>query len=311
MLTLDRFIPVPRARRRALARANHTPARRRASTKRIACIRTLLMALCGIGVAAAAGWLLAGGPVPSIRMLFGQVEPAAAESVAGGAPVHLDSTPSGAVVRIDGTSRGQTPLDTRLSPGQHTLNLDQPDSLAEQQTVDVADGGASVHIDLWQRRPQVVPLRPVYPGASLRDVAFLNDGQLLLSVATPTQAASSTAATELWRMDPATGQLGRLGVPGLQIAPSMMAVAPDDDQVAYVVPGSSAATTASGWSTTSNKPSSGATLQPSQPESIWVAPLEASQSPRHVYDLPSMAAPSLRPGSPEHIVELVWTPDGT
>src|SRR5207245_7878226 len=111
-------------------------------------------------------------------------------------------------------------------------------------------------------------------------------GRLVLSVAMPTQAAASTASTELWRMDPDTGQLSRLNVPGLQIAPSIMAVAPGDDQVAYVVPGSSATTTASGWST-SNNPSTGAKPQASRPESIWLAPLVGSQPPRHVFDLPS------------------------
>jgi len=266
------------------------------------------MALCGIGIAAAAGWLVAGGSVPPVQPFLGQAEPAADNSD-GRAPVHLDSAPSAAMVSVDGRSRGQTPLATWLTPGQHTLSLDQPDSLAEQQSIDVADSGASVHMDLWQRRPQVVPVRPVYPGASLRDVAFLNDGQLMLSVGMPTQAAASIASTELWRMDPATGQLSRLKVPGLQIAPSVMAVAPDDDQVAYVVPGSSATTTASGWSITSNNPSSGATPQASRPESIWLAPLDPSQPPRHVFDLPSIAAPSLETGSPEHVVELLWTPD--
>ena len=267
------------------------------------------MALCGIGIAAAAGWLVAGGSVPPVQPFLGQVDSAAADGLVGGAPVHLDSAPSGAMVRVDGRSRGQTPLATWLTPGQHTLSLDQPDSLAEQQSIDVADSGASVHMDLWQRRPQVVPVRPVYPGASLRDVAFLNDGQLMLSVGMPTQAAASIASTELWRMDPATGQLSRLKVPGLQIAPSVMAVAPDDDQLAYVVPGSSATTTASGWSTTSNNPSTGAAPQASRPESIWLAPLDGSQPPRHVFDLPLVAAPSLETGSPEHVVELLWTPD--
>ncbi len=129
------------------------------------------MALCGIGIAAAAGWLVAGGSVPPVQPFLGQAQPAADNSD-GHAPVHLDSAPSAAMVSVDGRSRGQTPLDTWLTPGQHTLSLDQPDSLAEQQTIDVADSGASVHIDLWQRQPQVVPVRPVYPGASLRDVAF-------------------------------------------------------------------------------------------------------------------------------------------
>ena len=109
MLALDRFIRLPGARRRALARASNWPDRhrRRSPIKRIARVRTLLPALCVIGVAAVAGWLLAGGSLPSAIALFGQLEPAAVETSAGGAPVHLDSTPSGASVRIDGTSHGR------------------------------------------------------------------------------------------------------------------------------------------------------------------------------------------------------------
>ena len=291
MLVISRVIHVDRARRRAVGRANDAPARHRTSVRCIAYLRTVLMVVCGLGSAAAAGWVLAGGSLPPVQPLGGHAELVAADTSDGRAPVHLDSTPRGAAVRIDGTSSGQTPLDTWLSPGQHTLGLEQANSLAEQQTIDVADGGSSVHIDLWQRQPQVVPVRPVYPGAFLKEAAFLNDGQLVVSVAMPDQAATSSASTQLWRMDPSTGHFSRVDVPGLQTAPIVMALAPDGDQLAYVLPGSSATTTASGWSTTSANPPSGAASQTSRPESIWLAPLDASQPPRHVFYLPSLAAP--------------------
>ena len=128
-------------------------------------------------MAAVAGWLLAGGSLPSTEALFGQREQAAGDRAAGDAPVHLDSTPSDATVRIDGAARGKTPLDTWLSPGQHALIFQHPDTLDDDQTLPVAETGAHVEVALWRRRPEVVPVRSVYPGASLVDARFLNDGQ--------------------------------------------------------------------------------------------------------------------------------------
>jgi hypothetical protein len=205
--------------------------------------------LFGVTVAGVSGWLLGGGNMPSAQMFFGQPAPIAQDSSASGAPVHLDSTPSGAAVGIDGTSRGKTPLDTHLEPGLHALSMEQPESLAETQTVEVAETGASVHVDLWRRLPEVVPLRPVYPGASLIDAYFLNDGQLALAVGVPAQAGASGPNTEVWRLDPATGQLSQVDLPGLAPRPSVEALSPDGGQVAYVVPGSFSATSGAGWST--------------------------------------------------------------
>src|SRR5713101_7816228 len=77
---------------------------------------------------ATAGWMLAGGSLPSSQFLFGQAQPPVVESSAG-ASVHVDSSPAGAQLHIDGENFGRTPLDVRLSPGQHTLSLQRPDAL--------------------------------------------------------------------------------------------------------------------------------------------------------------------------------------
>ena len=137
MFVLNRFIPTVGSRCRVLATGGHRPTGRRAPTRRIERVRVMLPAICGIGIAAVAGWLLAGSP-PSTQMLFGQLVPAKPESAAGGAPVHIESTPQDAAVRIDGTARGKTPLDIHLEPGQHALSLEQSDSLADQRTIEVA-----------------------------------------------------------------------------------------------------------------------------------------------------------------------------
>src|SRR5207253_345089 len=108
--------------------------------------------LCGIGVAAGAGWMLAGGGLPWAEVIFGQPDPAALTS-SGGAPVHVDSNPSGARVRIDGTTYGKTPVDLRLSSGQHTLSLQHPDALDDERIIQVPETGVNVDIGLWRRRP--------------------------------------------------------------------------------------------------------------------------------------------------------------
>jgi hypothetical protein len=170
-------------------------------------IRAVLLALFGVGIAAVAGWMLAGGTLPSADTLVGQPDPAALESSAGGILIHLGSTPSGAAVRIDGTPRGKTPLDISLAPGQHSLSLQHPEALDIEQPLQVAEGGASVDIGLWRRRPDVVLLRPAYPGASLVDARFLDDGQVALLVDSPSQSRATHTSRELWRLDPATAQL--------------------------------------------------------------------------------------------------------
>ena len=309
MLALDRFIRLPGARRRALARASNWPARhrRRSPNRRIARVRTLLPALCGIGVAAVAGWLLAGGSLPSARTLVGQLEPAAVETSAGGAPVHLDSTPSGASVRIDGTSRGKTPLDTWLSPGQHSLTLQHPDALDDDQPLQVADSGARVDVALWRRRPDVLPLRPVYPGASLVDARFLDDGQVALLVDTPARSGATGTSRELWRLNPATTQLTRVSLPG-NGPTSTVVLAPDEEQVAYVTPGSASNLSASLWPVNGNTPAR--PQDETHAEAVSLAPLDGSQPPRRVFELPFASEPGAA-NNPERIVDLMWTPDGS
>ena len=114
----------------------------------------------------------------------------------------------------------------------------------------------------------------------------------------------------LWLLDPATGQLARLDVPGLDATASSMVLAPAGDQLAYVTPGSSAPVTATGWSTGGSP--SNATPEKTQLESVWLASLDGSRPPQRIFQLPSPSpsAPATTT-DPEHIVDLVWTPDGS
>src|SRR5919199_3936337 len=122
-------------------------------------------------------------------------------------------TPSRAQVSIDGARVGWTPLDVRLSPGQHALSVQHPDALDQDQTLAIAESGANVSITLWRRRPDVVPLRPVYPGASLVDARFLDDGQVALLISLPAQPGSTGTTRELWRLDPPPRQPSRVAIP--------------------------------------------------------------------------------------------------
>jgi hypothetical protein len=115
---------------------------------------------------------------------------------------------------------------------------------------------------------------------------------------------------ELWRLDPDTGQLSQVNVPGLAAPSPLMALSPNDDQLAYLVPGASSATTVTGWSIAAGA-SNSSTPQASRPESVWVASMDGTHPPRHVFDLPTAAGPSLASTSPERVVEIVWTPAGS
>jgi hypothetical protein len=316
VFAVDRFIPVPR-RRLVPRRTFGSPRRRRWLARRhFERMRAVLPAACAIGIAAVAGWMLAGVGVgvgvgenlPFSEILFSRPASVATDS-ADGAPVHIDTSPAGAQVRIDGSGAVKTPLDVRLEPGQHVLRLQHPDALDDERILQVADTGATLDVALWRKRPDVVAIRPVYPGASLLDARFLNDGQVALLVGLPSQSGTLTPKRELWLLDPSTGRLARPDIAGMDFTASIMVLAPGGDQVAYVTPGSSAAVTVTGWSTAAS--TGNATPRTTQPESVWLASLDGSRPPRRIFDLPSTS-----PGAPattidpERIVDLVWMPDG-
>ena len=59
--------------------------------------------------------------------------------------------------------------------------------------------------------------------------------------------------------------------------------------------------------------SSAGAVPQTQPESVWLAPLDGSQPTLRVFALPSARTPAASSlgSEPEHIVDLVWTPDGS
>ena len=310
MLTLDRFWINRAVRRRTRAQPPRWSVRRRSPDRRLYHLRLVLPGLCGVGIAAAVGWMLAGGSVPSSEIWSGQ--PALLVDGARGAPIHMDSSPAGAQIHIDGSSAGKTPLDLHLEPGQHTLSLQHPDALDDERTLQVGATGATVAVDLWRRRPAVLALRPVYPGASLLDARFLKDGRVALLVGLPSQLypGAQPASREVWLLDPVAGQPTRVGLPGMATPATTMVLAPDGDQVAYVMPGSAAPVTATGWSMAGS--AANATSQKTQPESVWLASLDGGWPPRRIFELPPANTPATSvEAAAEHIVDLVWTPDAS
>ncbi len=313
MLILDRFSLNRVMRRQARAQKPRWSVRRRSPDRRLERLRLLVLAVCGIGIAATAGWMLAGGVVgvgenlPPSEILFGQSEPAAVTS-SRGTPIHIASSPVGAQVRIDGATAGKTPLDVRLESGQHTLSLRHSEALDDERTLQVGDTATNVEVDLWRRRADVVPIRPVYPGASLLDARFLDDGQVALVVGLPPQSGTLNAKRELWLLAPATGRLARLEIPGVDSAALSIVLAPEGDQVAYVMPGSTAPFTVAGWSMGGT--ATNASSEQTRPESVWLASLDGSWPPRRIFELPSTSTPAV-PADAERIVDLAWTPDGS
>jgi hypothetical protein len=255
----------------------------------------------------AACWIALGGDFAGLPwQLPFAAEQADAAGPADGVPVRIDSTPAGAEVLVDGVRRGRAPMLLPLSSGSHNLLLRQPESIDAPLPLDVQAEGASVSVSLWRRKPDVVPLRPVYPGASLGDARFLADGTLATTVTTgPSSSANTSGPTrELWHLDPATVNLTHLssGSPSEAVV-SVVALAPDGRQVAYATGGST--TSVSPWPTSSSESYSEAAG--AAPPSVRVSNSDSSNSQ-------TVFAIDRGPRSPatdtEHITGVVWTPNG-
>ena len=176
--------------------------------------------------AAVAAWILAGGNQVGLPAPLSDWLPPTTPidaGVEGSAPVHVESTPSGAEVRIDGIRRGQTPASLGLSPGSHVLTLRHPNAIGAVRSIDVPAEGTDLTVSLWRRQPDILPLRPVYPGANLVDARFLADGTVALSVSLP--GGSSAAQPHLHAssgssiQSPAAWPDSRSPIPRLSVRP--------------------------------------------------------------------------------------------
>jgi PEGA domain/WD40-like Beta Propeller Repeat len=274
------------------------PRRRSRSNHRI--VTSGLVLLCAT-MTGAVVWIAAGGDFQSFATSLLNWMPFVAGSTyeppLDGVPVHVATEPTGAEVLVDGGRAGKSPGLLAISHGMHVLTLRHPDALEATETIDVATDPIDLTIPLWSRKPQVAPLRPNYPGASLLDARWLADGQVILAVGVGQRATGATAR-ELWRLDPKSGQMQRV-LPPAGTEPSILTLSPDGKRLAYV-----ASTSASGLpqeKAGNSLANAGATS-----ESVMIAEQGGPRAPESTFELP-VASPGLT--TSERITDLVWTPD--
>jgi hypothetical protein len=255
--------------------------------------------------AAVAAWIVGDGDMTRLPALLTNGAVQIDSSPADGVPVSIVSTPSGAAVEIDGVRRATTPAQLSLSPGSHTLGLRQPDSLETFRPLSVSPQGAATATNLWRRKPDVVPVRPVYPGVSLANEQFERDGGLDLNVRSGSAATQNgSSPSELWRLDPVTSDLRRLsGVSGSDGTISVLALAPDGQTMAYATDGTGSGSL---WSLAPvGSGAEGATSIPT----VWIHHSGSAQDAGPVYTI-DRASGATAAATGERITDLVWTPDG-
>jgi hypothetical protein len=130
------------------------------------------------------------------------------------------------VVVVDGEARGTTPLSMSVGDGDHHVSFQRSGFLEQDQLVHATPGRpTAISVALWRETPDVTPLRPVLPGATIADAAFLSDGRVVLAVAMPPDGRR-----EIWLLD-------RPGHPVLVGPPEalpLLAISPDGQELAYL-----------------------------------------------------------------------------
>ncbi len=215
--------------------------------------------------------------------------PFGTEDQTGPAVLDVTSQPTGATLTVDGRDRGRTPARLGVTPGQHTVVLQTPDSIPSHQQVTVGPAGASLSATLWSREPALTHLRPTYPGASIAAVSFVGDGRVALIMSMP-----PTGSREAWLLDPRGATLERLGPPGQWPA---LAVAPDGRQVAYLAAGTATAPTPAALPS----PTAGSASVNARLDEVWTSGSDSSVAPRRLTRLVT---------GNERLVDLSWAPDG-
>ncbi len=264
-------------------------------------LRWLGLALAGLACASAAavgGWVLLGGDPMSLSLpdWFPVGTGWASGSAANSAQLVIASRPDKATVLLDSHQRGQTPLSLPVARGPHTLVLKHPEAVDEQRQISISND-LDVRVNMWQRHPDAVQLRPAYPGASISDVAFLADGRLALTMVMPGQVGSAAASTlrEPWIFDPASGSLDPFKGEAIDARAAALAVSPDGRQVASLRPSTA---------------QSGA-IRARGPDEVWVASGDDTATPARVFVLPPLDTKTASVSAQaEELHDLVWTPDG-
>ncbi|MBI4499124.1 MAG: PEGA domain-containing protein [Chloroflexi bacterium] len=194
--------------------------------------------------------------------------------------LEVSSAPAGAAILIDGRPAGHTPADLALPPGDYQISLARDGYVGVPHAIALrGNQTASVDEELWLRTPQVQRIQPVFPGASVTDASFLNDGTLALTV-----ALRPGDEQQLWLRD-REGTLRRTGPP---LTRGPLVVSPDGRRTAYLAQGTSARTSTFGL---------GLRL-----DELWVTGQDDAGGQR----LLALDAGAVS----ERLVDLRWAPDG-
>jgi hypothetical protein len=117
----------------------------------------------------------------------------------------ITSQPQSASVVVDQHAVGRTPLDLRVTPGNHVVDLKGPNVLDAHYALDTGVDGAALRAVLWRRQPLLSRLRSTLPGAELSSARLLADGQVALSIALP-----AGQQLQAWQLDPESGAVQSL-----------------------------------------------------------------------------------------------------
>ncbi len=284
----------PRTRALGDRSRNESPLRKRS-------FRWILLATAALLCAAAVGWVLAGGGGPFVNDVLDWLPIDTASASAGGggkARLEITSLPNNATVLVDGHQKGKTPLSLAVIKGAHTLMLTHPAAVDTRRQLDVT-ADMDVIVSMWRRRPDAMPLKPAYPGASIRGAAFLADGRLTLAMALPGPAGNQADGmmNEAWILDPTSGSLIPFKARSNPRA-AIVAVSPDGTNLAYAQPQQS-----------DTRPT---TTRPRLTEALVAG---AGGSPAvKAFTLPAVnvnpASGSATTNEIEEVHDLAWTPDG-
>jgi hypothetical protein len=118
--------------------------------------------------------------------------------------------------------------------------LKHPTAVDAQRDVNISSD-THVNVTMFERRPDAVQLKPAYPGATINDATFLDDGRLALTMGLPGQAADRSNSgggilNEAWIFDPASGLLAPFTTPSSNPHAAILVVSPDGNRVAYAQP---------------------------------------------------------------------------
>ena len=142
------FVAFGAGARRPVRVVRRHPGRHRGLRRRVLTQVGLgLLALLGVALAGAAGWIAMGGDPAGLAALVDTLPLPWVVADAdlgdadgptnGGAPLRVTTQPPGAHVLLDGRDRGQAPLVIAIQPGPHDLVVKHPDALEEARQVEV------------------------------------------------------------------------------------------------------------------------------------------------------------------------------